>query len=488
LKKHTLAAAATAAALLFGAGAAFARNPHCAGGIQYVVQGLRDKERGNTEDYAREMNKAVQQLNACADEDPADLGAVGYLGWAYAELDSAGPAGAAFQKSIDGLATKGDKKQLDIVVANRDHYWSVAFNEGIAKIHDAQAAWADFGKTPSEDEKPLKEEATKNYEAAITALTRAKLLKPGSALTIRNIGTAYALMGRFGEAATVLRNGITEAAKDTASAGLAAALKTVQMNQANAYLDAKDYDKAIVFYGDLIKAEADNPDHYMGLGSALFNRAQTKQDAARRADFKAAGDAYAKAFALKPSSTDLGFNAALAYQYAGELAASEAQWRAVLKQTPDDPEALSSLGSTLADMQKFDEAVQVLQRAVNLKPDNKTFFRQLGAVYSKAGNNSKSTEMLMVFMAMNSGKVKEGPDAAAAAAKAAKPGSAAASTLASMGSTDKVFDWESDNRKLQTWLYITKKLAFTFDVAAGMTLVQKSDWATSGAAGKSANK
>ena len=60
-----------------------------------------------------------------------------------------------------------------------------------------------------------------------------------------------------------------------------------------------------------------------------------------------------------------------------------------------------------------------------------------------------------------------------------------------MGAPEKVFDWESDNRKLQTWLYFTKKLAFTFDVAAGMTLVQKSDWATSGTsgtAGKSANK
>ena len=31
-----------------------ARNPHCAGGIQYVVQGMRDKEKGNTEDRSEE--------------------------------------------------------------------------------------------------------------------------------------------------------------------------------------------------------------------------------------------------------------------------------------------------------------------------------------------------------------------------------------------------------------------------------------------------
>ena len=45
------------------------------------MQALRDKEKGNTEDYQREMMKAVDQLTACADEDPADYEAVGYLGW-----------------------------------------------------------------------------------------------------------------------------------------------------------------------------------------------------------------------------------------------------------------------------------------------------------------------------------------------------------------------------------------------------------------------
>jgi tetratricopeptide (TPR) repeat protein len=246
-------------------------------------------------------------------------------------------------------------------------------------------------------------------------------------------------------------------------------------------LDAKKFDEAIAYYQELVAAEPGNGDILMGLGSALFNRAGTKQDAARRADFKLAGEAYAKAFAAKPTNTDLGFNAGLAYQQAGELALAEAQWRAVLKQTPDDPEALSSLGSTLADMQKFDEAVQVLQRAVNLKPDNKTYFRQLGAVYSKAGNNAKSTEMLMVFMAMNTGK--ENADAAAAA-KAAKAGSPAANTAAAMGAPEKVFDWESDGRKLQTWMFTAKKQGFTFDVANGMALVQKSDWSTTATAAK----
>ena len=473
MNKRTTVAVLCGTALMLAAGVASARNPHCAGGIQYVVQGLRDKDKGNTEDYQREMAKAVDQLTQCSSEDPADLEAVGYLGWALAEVDSAGPAGQAFQKAIDGLTAKGDKKKVDNVTANRDHYWSVAYNDGIKNIGDAQTAWPDFSKKPSDDEKALKEEATKHYEAAIVSLTRAKLLKPGHAVTIRNLGTAYALMGRFDEAEAVLKNGTTEAANDPAVTGLAEALKTVRANKAQALLDTKDFDKAIAYYTELTKAEPDNVDHWQGLGSALFSRAQTKQDAAKRADFKAAGDAYARAFTLKPGGADLGFNAALAYQYAGELALAEQEWRAVLKQNPDDAEALSSLGSTLADEQKFDEAVQVLQKAVNLKPDNKTYFRQLGAVYSKAGNAAKSTEMLMLFMAMNAGK--ENADAAAAA-KAAKAGSPAATTSASLAAPDKVFDWDSDGRKLQTWIYYSKRLGFTFDAGAGMTLVQKSDW------------
>ena len=466
---------AVVAALLLDAGAAFARNPHCAGGIQYVTQALRDKDRGNTEDYVREINKAVDQLTMCASEDPADLEAIGYLGWALAEVDSAGPAGKAFQTAITGLSAKGDKKKLDMVSTNLESYWARAYNDGIKRIGAAQDAYPDFTKTPSGDEKALKDEAQKQYDAAIVSLTRAKLLKPTSALTIRNIGTVYALMGRYDEAEVVLRNGLTEAASDTAVAGLQSALKTVRANKAGALVDAKKYDEAIAYYQELVKAEPDNADHYMGLGSALFSRANTKKDAERRTDFKQAGETYAKAFALKPNNADLGFNAALAYQSSGELALAETAWRNVLKQNPDDAEALSSLGSTLAEMQKYDEGVQVLTRAVNLKPDNKTYFRQLGAVYSKAGNNTKSTEMLMVYMALNTGKENADP---AGAAKAVKAGSAAANTGSAMGTPEKVLDWDSEGRKLQTWMFTAKKQAFTFDASGGMALVQKSDWST----------
>ncbi len=440
---------------------AHARNPHCAGGIQYVVQALRDKEKGNAEDYQREMMKAVDQLSACAEEDSADFEAAGYLGWAYADLDSAGPAGAAFAKAAGAAAAKGDKKKLDAIITNRDHYWSIAYNDGIKNITDAQQY----------NEAGAKDEAAKAFANSVVRLQQAKFLRPGHAATIRNLATAYALAGNYDAAESVLRAGLTEAAADTSVHVIAEALKTVRANKAGQLIDAKKYDEAIAYYNDLTAQDAQNPDLWMGLGNALFSRAGTKADAAKKADFKASADAYAKAFTFRTTDTSLAFNAALAYQNAGELLLAEGQWRAFLKATPNDADALSSLGSVLADEKKYDDARAALEQAIQIKPEEKIYYRQLAAVFSKQGNNTKTAEMMFVYLAMANGK----PTDPAAAVKAAKPASGAANTATSLGTPDKALDWTDNTAgKLQTWMYSAKKLAFTFNSAGA--LIQKSDW------------
>jgi tetratricopeptide (TPR) repeat protein len=211
----------------------------------------------------------------------------------------------------------------------------------------------------------------------------------------------------------------------------------------------------------------------MGLGNSYYNRAGTATDAAKKSDFKLAADAYAKAYLLKTSDANLAFNAALSYQNAGELGLAEAQWRAVLKVSPNDADALSSLGSVLSDEKKYADAQAALQRAVEIRPDEKVFFRQLAAVFSKQGNSPKMTEMMFVYLPMANGQLQA--DAAAAAKAWSKAGTASANTLSSMGAPDKVYNW-SDNAAgaLQTWMYAAKKVAFTFSSSGA--LAQKSDW------------
>jgi tetratricopeptide (TPR) repeat protein len=468
VRRHlaSLALAGFVAATL-AAGTAEARNPYCAGGIQYLIGGLRDKDKGLTEDYMRQMNKAVSTLEQCRAEDPQDFEAIGYLGWAYAEIDSAGPAGIAFQQAMDGLGVKGDKKKLETVVNNRDSYWTLAYNDGIAKIGDAQRAWPEYNKKPvDEADQTLWGEAQKSYDSALKSLTRASLIRPGHAATLRSLGSVYVFKGDPMTAQKVFENALKVAPGDT---NLIQSLQTVRQQYAETLIDEKKFDEAIKYFDELIKASPGDANLYLGLGSAYFGRAQAQPAEARKPDFKAAGDAYAKAGTLRPTEADLPFNAAVMYQQAGEFAPAEAQWRKALAIKPGDEQTVSGLAATLTDLQKYDEATKLLREGLAKNPKNGDLHRQLGAVYNKSGNTGKSTEELLVYLSLRG--TPEGDPAAAA--KAAKPGSSAAGTLASMGAPDQVNRWTGDNQQYETWYYWSKAQAFHFKDGA---LAAKSDW------------
>lgn len=462
----TLGSAALAVMVL--SGVAEARNPHCAGGIQYVVQGMRDKLKENYEDYQREMIKAVQQLELCSSEDPADLEALGYLAWAYAELDSAGPAGQAFEKAIKGLE-KGDPKKLEMVKTNLASYWTTKFNDGIAKINSAQTTYPDFTKKPEGGaEEAAKAQAKKLYDEAIVSLTKASLYKPNDPRTLRNIGSVYAFKGEFRDAEKAFAAGLAIAPADS---DLVSSMRAVRTNYANQLIDEKKYDEAIGFYDELLKANPTNGDLHLGLADGYFKRAQTKDGDARKPDFKIAGDHYKSAGEAKATDADLFFNAALAYQNAGDFASAEGMWRATLKLRPEDGDAMSALGSALSELKKYDEAVKIVHQAVVADPKNKSRHRQLGAVYTKAENNAKATEELMAYLALDKGQ----PAAdVAARAKGGVAGAAGSKVLAESGNPDQILSWEADGEKYDTWFYWTKKAAYHFKSA---TLVKKSDWA-----------
>lgn len=451
-----------------------ARNEHCAGGIQYVVGGLKDKDKGNTDDYMRQMNKAVAQLEQCAKESPDDYEALAYLGWAYAELDSAALSGKYFDAAIKGLETKGDRKKVDQWTGNRNSYWVRDLNDGITNMKAAQEAYADFCKAPDNDaDKTLREEAAKRYAMAEKSMIKASQLRPGEPTTMRNLGSLYVFTCDFKRAADVFNEGLKTAPGDT---NLTAGLRAAQISYADHLIDEKKYDEAQKFFEDLAKAEPKDVNHQLSLADLHFKRAQALEGDARKPEFKSAGDYYAQAAVLRGGDADLTFNAALAYQNANEWEKAAQCWQKTVELRPQDTDALSSLGSCLVELKKCDEAVAAVSKAVNLKPQNKNLHRQLGAIYTKCGNNAKATESLMLYLAMQNGQ----PEAdAGAAAKAAPAGSAAAKTAASEGAPDQVIKWVADNQKYETWFYWSKKIAYTF--SAG-TQVSKSDWGTVGKA------
>jgi len=463
--------ALTALAVAVLAGAAEARNPHCAGGIQYVVQAMNDKQKNNMEDYSREINKAVQQLEQCRTEDPNDFEAIGYLGWAYAEIDSMSPAGKAFDAAIKGLETK-DPKKKDMVVNNRNSFWAKTFNEGIAKIRDAQTAYPDYCKKPESDaDKSARGKADESYRAAAVSLNGALALKPGDPQTIRNLASVYALTCDYQKSEAILREGLKAAPNDTS---LLAAVKMVRVNYANQLADDKKYDEAIAFFGQLLKDEPNNADLWLSQADVTFRRAQGAQPGdQRKKDFTAAGESYMKASELRPNDADLAFNAGVSFQNAQIYDKAELMWKKAAQLKPDDPEVFSSWGACQVELKRCPEAIVNLHKAVDLKPQDKSYHRQLGAIYTKCGNNSRGTDELMVYLAMQNGQAV--PDAATTA-KEAKQGTDAAKTLASDGAPEQIYRWEADNQKFETWFYWTKKRGYTF--ASGGGLTRKSDWGT----------
>ncbi len=455
-------------------GSAHARNPHCAGGIQYVVQGMSDKAKGNLEDYQRQMMKAVQQLEMCAGEDAADFEAMGYLGWAYAEIDSSRLAGEAFKKAIDGLTVK-DPKKVKWAQDNLGSFWATAFNGGIVKINEAQTVYPIFTKAAENDaDKAAREDARNKYLEAAASLTRASQLKPGDAGTMRNLGSVYAFMGEWETAEAIFTKGLESSPADS---NLTKSLIAVRTARANSLLDEKKYDEAIAYYQDLLKVDAANSDLHLGIAEAYFKKAQAKEGDARKPDFKLAGDAYAKAGQLKAGNADLPFNAALAYQNAGEHALAAEQWKATLAARPEDTDAMTAYASTLAELKKFDEAIAMMLRALGIDSKNKSFHRQLGAVYTKAGNTVKGTEEFMVYLSLDKGTAASDVAAHMKQVTAASP---AAKVAAAQGVPDQVTQWEADGQKYETWFYWTKKSAYHFN-PQGVQL-QKSDWSAAASA------
>jgi Flp pilus assembly protein TadD len=435
---------AAASCLLAWAGEALARNPHCAGGIQYVTGAFRDKEKGNMEDYQRQVQKAIQQLNQCALEDPKDFEAMGYLGWIYAEADSAEQAGRWFDKAIAGLNEKGDKKKAEWAGNNRDSYYARYFNGGIESIKAAENAYPDMTKAPENSaDETLRGEAQKAYARAEANLKKALALKPNDTSALRNLGLVYLFTGDYDRAEASFRAGVEKAPGDSALKRSLAAIPGYRANR------------------------------FVSQAEEMFRKAQQSQGEERTQAFRQAGVLYAQAARVKPDDPDPAFNAGSAFNAGGQCDSAVVYLRRSLALRSDDADALSLMGGCLAEMGQYRDAIEMLHRAVVAKPKEKLLHRQLGAAYNKAGKELRSQEEAFFAVALQLGKPGQVSQAQATASKF--PQSAAAQTLASMGPPEELINWEAEGTAYETWLYWGKKQALSFAMGK---LVSKTDWSS----------
>ncbi|NOZ53934.1 MAG: tetratricopeptide repeat protein [Gammaproteobacteria bacterium] len=116
------------------------------------------------------------------------------------------------------------------------------------------------------------------------------------------------------------------------------------------------------------------------------------REAGRYPDAK---DFYTKVLNIMPNETSIRYARALVAEKLGELDLVESDLQAILKQEPRNAQALNALGYTLADRTtRYEEALDYIQRALELEPDDVAVVDSLGWVYYRMGNYKKAIELL----------------------------------------------------------------------------------------------
>jgi len=105
--------------------------------------------------------------------------------------------------------------------------------------------------------------------------------------------------------------------------------------------------------------------------------------------------AYDRGLTAYPQSFSLLYGRAMAHETEGQLGEMEDDLRSILAQDPDHAATLNALGYTLTNhTQRYEEAADLIERALALSPGDPAILDSLGWVYFKLGQYSESEALL----------------------------------------------------------------------------------------------
>ncbi|TIR42392.1 MAG: tetratricopeptide repeat protein [Mesorhizobium sp.] len=156
------------------------------------------------------------------------------------------------------------------------------------------------------------------------------------------------------------------------------ALSELQLGLNLADLDR--YDEAIAHLKALVEARPDDMRAYQALGGVY----------ASKEDFRSAADLYDKAVAMLKAPTRADWNIfyqrGIAYERLKEWPKAEPNFRKALELFPDQPQVLNYLGYSWVDMNiNLEEGLQMIQKAVDLRPSDGYIVDSLGWAYFRLG-------------------------------------------------------------------------------------------------------
>ena len=410
---------------------ASARDFRVAGGIQYVIQGTKEKANGNFDDARRIFGKAVTNLRMGIENDPKDGEAWIYLGQAYGELDSAEQCGAAYAEAISRV--KADPKMLKRAMDNRDFFFNDYYNRGLVKYQEATKILPAEEIPNSTD--PKAAEAKAKLAEAGALFRQAVAVNDTRAIAYDNLAIMLALQGKFDEAGPVVDAGLAHAEpKDGAEYDRLKNRKDSLYNNAVIErLKANDFDGAIAMLDGIL---AKNPNDYSVLARAAetsFAKAKSleaaKDEPGAKAAYGQAAGYFGRAVGAAPADAgkrDMMFNQVIACQASGD-------------------------GETAAKV-AFD--------LVQMDPKDASYHRLLRAAYDKMGAADKVAEQVWAILGLNDNatSVTDLPGFIAGVVKTSEAGQA----LATHGPPDDVRQFTSGDTKVDVWYWWGKKRCIAF--------------------------
>lgn len=116
---------------------------------------------------------------------------------------------------------------------------------------------------------------------------------------------------------------------------------------------------------------------------------------AQHDDYHQALDVYNKALDAFPKDTDLLYGRAMLAEKMNNLQMLESDLRTILKEDPNNADALNALGYTLADRtDRYQEAYKLIQKALALKPNDYYILDSMGWVLYRMGRNQEALKYL----------------------------------------------------------------------------------------------
>ena len=161
------------------------------------------------------------------------------------------------------------------------------------------------------------------------------------------------------------------------------------------------YDAAITEYRQVLALDPRRPGIHYRMGRTLLARAR---QIASSEDMASAQKEFEQELALDPGNGNAAYEMAEARRNGGQFEEAQKLFEQALKSHPDFEEAQLGLASVLMSQQKPQQALQHLQKAIELNPKNEVSWYRLSQVQRSLGNSRAAQDAFTKYQNLHQQK------------------------------------------------------------------------------------